>query len=197
MQKKIIATLSIIAIALVALLVMQASREEGIPKPRGYFRIELPDKKYEAYTSACGMQMQLPTYSKVEVRKENDKGDTCKFDIAFHRFKARIHCSHLPVNGNLEDLINEAYGFAATHQVKASAMKRTLVDNPANHVHGIIYDIEGDAASQIQFFLTDSTQHFFRGALYFFNTPNPDSVEPVLNFLREDLQRLTDSFSWK
>jgi gliding motility-associated lipoprotein GldD len=97
----------------------------------------------------------------------------------------------------LNDLIDDAYGFAAKHEMKATALRRTLVSDTLRHVHGILYDIEGDAASNVQFFLTDSSHHFLRGALYFFNPPNPDSIAPVLQFVRGDIDHIAQTLVWR
>jgi gliding motility-associated lipoprotein GldD len=102
----------------------------------------------------------------------------------------------MPVNNRLPELIEDAYGFAAKHEMKASALRRTLVSDSLRKVYGIVYDIEGDAASNAQFFLTDSTNHFLRGALYFFNPPNPDSIAPVLSFVRGDINRIAQTLQW-
>jgi gliding motility-associated lipoprotein GldD len=83
------------------------------------------------------------------------------------------------------------------HEVKASALKRTMIEDQQNRLDGIIYDIEGEAASQVQFFVTDSTNHFFRGSLYFNVKPNPDSIAPVLSFIREDINHMVRSVRWK
>jgi gliding motility-associated lipoprotein GldD len=101
------------------------------------------------------------------------------------------------VGNRFDELVNDAYGFAAKHEMKASGLRRTMVSDSARDVHGIIYDIEGDAASNVQFFMTDSTQHFLRGALYFFNAPNPDSIAPVLEFLRRDIDRIAQTIDWR
>jgi gliding motility-associated lipoprotein GldD len=81
--------------------------------------------------------------------------------------------------------------------MKASGLKRTLIEDQQRRVFGIVYEIEGDAASQMQFFLTDSVNHFFRGSLYFYNSPNADSIAPVLNFLNDDIMRVAQTLQWK
>jgi gliding motility-associated lipoprotein GldD len=103
----------------------------------------------------------------------------------------------LPIDGNINDLVGDAYGFAAKHEMKASAIERIWIESPERDVFGIQYNIEGGAASPVQFFLTDSTQHFFRGALYFDFAPNPDSLAPVLKFIRNDIQKITDEIAWR
>jgi gliding motility-associated lipoprotein GldD len=171
--------------------------EEYVPKPHGYFRIALPEKSYRQYDSSCPLSFEIPQYSRIELFREHMSEDSCWFNIYYPQLKARVHCTYVPVGSNFNNLIRDAYGFAAKHEIKASALRRTMVDDTTRKVFGIIYDIEGEAASPLQFFLTDSTSHFFRGSLYFFNAPNPDSVAPVLAFLREDLLHMAETLQWK
>lgn len=171
--------------------------EEYLPKPKGYFRIDLPEKEYINYDSKCPLSFEVPKYSAVELFENRLSSDSCWFNIYFKRFNARIHCTYMPVKNNFEALIKDAYGFAISHEMKASAMKRTVINDSERKVYGMIYDIEGEAASRLQFFVTDSTGHFFRGALYFFNSPNPDSIQPVLQFLKTDVERIVNSLHWR
>lgn len=188
----------VVAISIVAatFFIWQSS-ELAIPKPRGYFRIDLPAKEYRVYEPECPLSMEIPKYAKVEIFREHNAKDSCWFNIYFPKLNARLHCTYIPVGDNISNLLHDSYGFAAKHEMKASALKRTMVADSSKNVFGIIYDIEGDAASQLQFFLTDSTQHFLRGSLYFFNSPNPDSIQPVLTFIREDVLHITRSIQWK
>ncbi len=183
---------------LTLVMVLFSSCEKNyVPKPHGYFRIDLPQKNYRDFESDCPLAFELPGYARIERVKQNLAKDSCWFNVYFPKFNARVHCTYNPVGNNFGELIHEAYDVAMTHEVKATAMKRTLIDDSKRNVFGILYDIEGEAASQLQFFLTDSTDHFFRGALYFFNRPNPDSIAPVLSFLREDIIHLTETLNWK
>jgi len=187
--------------ALLFLLVMISALLAGcgdtyIPKPHGYYRIELPEKSYISYQTPCDVKFDVPNYAKLEMLKENAGGDSCWFNLSFPKLNAKLHCTYVSINDNFEVLIRDAYGFAAKHEMKASALKRTQINYPDKKIHGILYDIEGDAASQLQFFLSDSTNNFFRGSLYFFNSPNPDSIAPVLSFIREDIIRLTQTLEW-
>lgn len=178
-------------------IVLAACRGEAVPKPRGYFRVDLPEHSYSKFDSECDISMDVPNYAKVEIFKDRISEDSCWFNIQIPRFKATLYCTYFKVNNNLESLINDSYTFAAKHEMKATALKRTLIHDAENDVNGIIYDIEGEAASQAQFFLTDSTTHFFRGSLYFNNKPNPDSIAPVLQFVREDIDHMVRSVRWR
>lgn len=82
------------------------------------------------------------------------------------------------------------------HLVKANDISERQFKNEEAKVYGLIYDFEGNTASNYQFFLTDSSTHFFRGAMYFNMPPNADSLEPVIDFIKGDLQRLIESFRW-
>jgi gliding motility-associated lipoprotein GldD len=171
--------------------------QTSAPKPRAYFRIDLPEKEYRSYESVCPMNLEVSTAAQIEVFRDRQSADSCWFNIYYPRYNARIHCTYISVGDKFNELINDAYGFAAKHEMKPSGLRRTMVSDSTRDVHGIIYDIEGDAASNVQFFLTDSTQHFLRGALYFFNAPNPDSIAPVLNFVRGDINHIAQTLVWR
>ncbi len=172
------------------------SDEDYIPKPRGYFRIDLPEKKYQPYISDCPFSFETPTYAFVHTDDEKN-AEPCWLNIDFPRFKGRIHISYKPVNNNIRKYLEDAHALAAKHQIKASAIGEKVIRRDSANVYGLIYDIEGNAASSLQFYLTDSTHHFLRGALYFIAPPNSDSIAPVVDFIRKDVFRFIQTFRWK
>lgn len=186
-----------LAIVIAAVIWFFSDDEMAMPKPRGYFRIELPEQEYRSYESECPLTMDVSQAARLELFRDRVSPDSCWFNIYYPKLNARVHCSYIQVDGRLNALIDDAYGFAAKHEMKASALRRTMVADSTRKVYGIVYDIDGDAASNLQFFLTDSTDHFLRGALYFFNAPNADSIAPVLDFVRADVMRLTETLRWR
>jgi gliding motility-associated lipoprotein GldD len=180
-----------------AAMVLQSCREEAIPKPSGYFRIDLPAHDYSRFQSNCEVSLDVPNYARVDDFKDRQGKDSCWFNISYPHFNATIYCTYFGVNSNVNELVQDAYTFAMKHEMKATGVRRTPVEEEASKVFGIIYDIDGEAASQVQFFVTDSVQHFFRGSLYFNNKPNPDSIAPVLNFVREDIAHMLKSVKWE
>ena len=94
-------------------------------------------------------------------------------------------------------LINDAHTFVGKHVVKADAITQTRYEDSSSSVYGILFDIKGNTASSVQFFVTDSILHFLRGALYFNTEPNKDSLAPVIDFIREDIVHLIESMHWK
>lgn len=166
------------------------------PRRKGYFRIALPDKKYVKYNSTCPFTFDYPVYAKV-VRDTDSDAQPCWLNVVYPQFKGKLYLSYKVVTGNLAEYLDQCRLFATKHEVKASAINESDVINPKERVFGLIYDIEGNAASNMQFYLTDSTHNFIRGALYFYSVPNKDSLAPVLTFIKKDVYYMIKTFRWK
>ncbi|SFQ01040.1 gliding motility lipoprotein GldD [Parafilimonas terrae] len=172
-----------------------------IPKPTGYFKINFPEKKYQEFNKpGYPYTFEYPVYANVIK-------DTTFFDsstenpwwvnVDFPQFNARIYLSYKIIGQyKLDSLLNDAYNLTNKHSIKASFIDDSIM-NISNNVHGTFFKVEGDVATADQFFLTDSTKNFIRGALYFNATPNQDSLRPVNNFLVEDMKHLINTFRWK
>ena len=189
-------TIKIKVFSLLLLSLLAGCDESYTPKPKGYFRIELPEKQYSVYEpQGCGYSFDLPSYSTVDAYNDSVSEPCWKY-IRFPRYNAEIFLSYKKVENNVSTFIEDAHTLAFKHSVKADIIDETLIKTP-NRVYGIIYDIGGNAASPVQFYMTDSTSHFVRGALYFNHPPQPDSLAPVISFLRDDIIRMVSSTIWK
>ena len=186
----------LIVLSSFVILSISSCDETYSPKPRGYFRIELPEKKYGNYNSNdCPFSFELPSYAVVNNYQDSINQPCWKY-IRFPRFNGEIFFSYKPVTGNLSEYMEDSRALAYKHTVKANAIDETIVETQ-NNVYGMIYDIGGNAASSVQFYATDSTKHFIRGALYFNSAPQPDSLAPVIRYLRQDIVRLLTTLRWK
>lgn len=166
------------------------------PKPKGFFRIDFPEKKYRLYDSLCPYSFEIPTYS--FINNDKHKGaDPCWINVNFPKFNAQIHLSYKTVSNNLDTFLTDSRDFAIKHQIKATGMDETVIIRDSAKVYGLIYDISGNTASNVQFYVTDSTHHFMRGALYFNSIPNIDSLKIVVDFLRKDMLHMIQTFRWK
>ena len=177
-------------------LVSCDSDSDYTPKPSGYFRISFPEKKYKTYDTICPFTFEYPVYAVVNPDKERI-AEPCWLNVDFPELKARIHLSYKPVNNNLNTYLNDAYELVSKHQVKASGIDEKIINNDTAKVYGIAYSIKGNAASSLQFYITDSSQHFVRGALYFNVASNGDSLAPVVDFITQDVHHFLNSFRWK
>ncbi|MEO6883532.1 MAG: gliding motility lipoprotein GldD [Bacteroidia bacterium] len=167
-----------------------------LPKPKGYFRIALPQKNYVIYNAVCPFSFDYPTYAKV-VPDTRPDAQPCWLNVEFPQFHGSIHLTYKHVDGNLKDYLEQSRTLAIKHEIKASAITEQVIVNDSNKVYGLVYDIEGNAASPMQFYLTDSVSNFIRGSLYFEAVPNSDSIAPVVGFIKQDIQKMIDSFRWR
>ncbi len=170
------------------------------PKPRGYFRIDFPAHAYQAFDRPeFPYSFEYPVYGNI-IRDTAFFGDKPEnpywINVDFPRFHARIYISYKEVNGNFDKLREDAYKMTYKHTYKASSIEDSLISTPLG-VHGIFFNVGGNAATSKQFFVSDSTRHFLRGALYFDTTPNSDSLGIVNNFLEEDMFHLINTLKWK
>ena len=178
-------------------------REKYTPKPRGYFRIDLPEKEYYTFSNDFPYSFDVAEYTRIIPDRRNPD-QPYWINIVVPSNDAEIHLSYYNLEKQdkpdkiiLAEFIEESRRLAYKHSIKASAIDERIFMNPAENVYGTIYDISGNAASPMQFFLTDSTRNFLRGALYIRATPNIDSLRPVIEFLETDIIRLIETTSWK
>lgn len=167
-----------------------------IPKPKGYPRISFPEKKYRMYDSVCPYRFEIPTYAKI-IRDKHHGADLCWINVDYTKFNAQLHLSYKSVNHNLDTLLEECRDFVVKHQVKSTGIDETVIIRDSSKVYGLVYDISGNTASNLQFYITDSTHHFMRGALYFNTVPNIDSTKIISDFLRQDVIQMLKTFEWK
>jgi gliding motility-associated lipoprotein GldD len=174
------------------------------PKPRGYYRIVFPEKAYRPYTGVCPFTFDYPKYAVIDtdrtVRKSaNLLNMQCLLNMQFPQFKGTLHLSYESITSKkvFNELIEDARTFAFKHTVKATGIDQGIIHYPDRKVYGIYYSIDGNAASSAQFFLTDSLHHYLRGALYFNSEPRLDSIQPVLSFVKKDMDVMIKSFRWK
>lgn len=171
-------------------------KKDYTPKPRGYFRISFPAKSYKPLEMSLPYSFEVPTYSVTGNDLLNpDQPDWITIEIPANH--AQIHLSYKKVKHNLGTYIEESRTLAYKHSQKASSIEEQLFINPAQKVYGTIYNIRGNAASPMQFYLTDSVSHFLRGSLYIKEIPNIDSLQPVIGFLSQDVLRLIQTTQWK
>jgi len=199
MELKMKANLKI-SIVLFTILVFAScggGEEYYSPKPRGYFRIDLPQKEYVVMDSIYPFTFQIPEYSSIQYDTATIKGEFW-FNLVFPSLKGKLHFSYKKINNNLYDYTEDSYTFVYKHVPKAEDITAQEISYPDRKVFAVVYYIEGvQAASPLQFYITDSTSHFLRGALYFEHFPNNDSIQPIIDFVNEDVLNIISTLEWK
>ena len=169
-------------------------KKKYTPKPRGFFRIDLPKKSYVKLSSNYPYSFNYANCANVN----NNPNPENKYwiNIEYPKINGIIHISYLPIKNNFAKIVEETRKLAYKHTIKADAINEKIYSNHEKKVYGILYEIEGNAASSVQFFLTDSIHNYLRGALYFSSNPNKDSLAPVINYVKEDIKVLIETFEW-
>jgi gliding motility-associated lipoprotein GldD len=185
------------------LILFSGCSEQYTPKPRGFFRIAFPEKQYQQLGEQYPYGFDIPAYARVMPDNQNSD-QPWWINIEIPENRAVVHISYYELPGSkistrqiLTEFMEEARELAYKHSIKANAIEEQIFVNRGDGVYGTVYRIEGNAASPVQFFLTDSTNHFLRGALYIQATPDIDSLKPVIDFLEKDVIRLIETTRWR
>lgn len=202
------------------LLLLMACNSNYTSRKKGYFKIDLPEHQYQVFNKQdFPYSFEYPVYATVvqdSTYFDSTPENNYWINLDFPAFNARLFMSYKIIGGlapykikqadgsykdslgvNQFDLmVNDAFNLTNKNDVIASSIKDSLIRNP-NGISGVFFKVGGNAATASQFFLSDTTKNFIRGALYFDATPNADSLRPVQEFLRKDLEHLISTFEFK
>ncbi|MFN8267698.1 MAG: gliding motility lipoprotein GldD [Chitinophagales bacterium] len=195
---------NLLFLSICCILLLAACQETYSPKRNGYFRIDFPkERTYTIYANnLCPFTFEYPTYGSIQkdtANAEEMHAHPCWFNIIFPDYKSKIYLSYTAIDATntLDKLIRDSYKLTFKHTVKADYIDETNIKGKNPNVHGILYDVGGNAASAVQFYVTDSSRHFLRGSLYFYASPNADSIAPAVEYFRKDVEHLIETLKWK
>jgi gliding motility-associated lipoprotein GldD len=188
---------SIFSLVSLAAIVTSCNREY-LPKPLGFNRLNLPPAAYRLSPDTLPFLFE---YSQHAVLLDDTSAISERFwiEIYYPTLKADIHLTYKKLNHDrklLEEFMNDAYTLTAKHQIKASAINEVITKTPSGKT-AVIAELEGEVPSQFQFTITDSTENFMRGALYFNTRVANDSLAPAIDFMKRDIMHLINTLSWK
>lgn len=177
----------------IALFVVTSCKEDILPKPMASLRLDYPEATYTTFDdSSCPFTFEVNSEGKVKHEKN------CGLSIHYPKMKATIYLTFLPVrNNNIDSLLRDAQSLLYKHVIKADDIIEQPFLNKKDNVYGMFYAVNGNAATNAQFYLTDSTRYFVDCSVYFYAKPNFDSIMPAASYLRNDLQNMMESFRWK
>lgn len=167
-----------------------------MPRPKGYFRIDLPEHEYQTIStdSNCPFTFQISQAAKLETTDQ----EHCFYNVDYPGIKAKFHLSYRPVQNNLNKLIEQEFEMREKHNAFSTGVRESVFQSFDDKVSAMVFHILGTkAATPLQFYATDSSNHFLRGTLYFYSSPNNDSLQPVIQYLRKDLDTLVNTIRWR
>jgi gliding motility-associated lipoprotein GldD len=164
--------------------------DQALPKPKAMLRLEYPPRDSELLDTGCPYTFEYNVLAEVKKRQG------CALNLEYPNMKGSIFITYKGVDGNIEQLLADAQKLSYEHVVKADNISEQPFLNTAERVYGMFYEVQGNAASQAQFYVTDSTDHFVTGSLYFLARPNYDSIYPAAIYLQQDIRRIMESLKW-
>jgi gliding motility-associated lipoprotein GldD len=177
-------------------------RDIAVPRPKGFFRIDLPAREYVTFDNVkenhreMPVSFEYPAYGKL-LWGDGQSMQPGWLNIEFPSYNAKIYLTYKDIHDNFAALMEQSYKMnVKNHVSKADAIKEQVINNKDNKVYGILYDLKGNTATAVQFYVTDSVRHFLRGSLYFAAEPDADSLEPVIDFFRGDIEHLIETLKW-
>jgi gliding motility-associated lipoprotein GldD len=177
--------------ALAIFLSVSGCKDVIVPKPSAHLRLEYPATEYARFENHCPFTFDMNADVIIK-----EKG-FCNFTVDYPRMKATLYLSYQPVNNNIDLLLRDAQKLTYKHVVKADDILEQPYVNPNSKVYGMFYTVSGNAATNTQFYATDSVKHFVTGSVYFYTKPNFDSIFPAANFIRSDMRVLMETLKWK
>ena len=178
-------------LGLLLLFFVFACASDVQPKPKGYLRLEYPKAEYLTFEELSDFSFEYNSNEQIKVRSQITPR------LVYHEMKATLYINYVSIENNLDSLLNDAYKLPYKHVSKAESIPEKVFINDQSRVYGTLFSVVGNAASQHQFFLTDSTHHFLVGSLYFYARPNFDSIYPATVYLQKDIVRLMETLNWK
>lgn len=187
-----------LSVCLATVCFLASCEQHPMPKPKAYPKVQFPEKNYRIFDTAhCPYRFEVPTYARVRPDEEGTP-ESCWFNIQFPQFGSDIHLTYKAISekeNNFEDLLEDSRNLVYKHTVKAQDIEEKIIEQ--NDLFGIYYSIEGNTASTLQFFLSDTSRHYLRGSLYFNVKTNRDSLQPVIDFIADDIEHMISTFEWK
>jgi gliding motility-associated lipoprotein GldD len=180
-----------LTIAFIAAIAFASCNDNVTPKPSAFLSLNYPKPQYAAFESDCPYTFDMNADAVIKGKPN------CAFEIRYPKMKATIYLSYKDVHDDINTLLRDAQTLTYKHVIKADDITEQPYLNPEKDVYGMFYQVRGNAATNVQFYVTDSTRHFVAGQMYFYAKPNFDSVMPAAEYVRVDMRRLVESIRWK
>nr|WP_299170948.1 gliding motility lipoprotein GldD [uncultured Allomuricauda sp.] len=175
----------------ISVLLLLGCKNDVLPKPNAMLRLDYPQAKYKEINENCAYTFEINTLASVKENKD------CSLVLDYSMMKGSVFLTYKKVEGNIKELLIDAQKLTYEHVVKADGIAPKEYLNQDAQVYGMFYEVSGNAASQSQFYVTDSTNHFVTGSLYFYAKPNFDSILPAAAYLQNDILRIMETLRWK
>lgn len=180
-----------VALVILVIGVLVSCSEEYLPKPKAQLRLDYPNAEYKLLEGECPYEFAVNTNAEV-ITKTN-----CNLQLHYPKMKATIYINYKNVNENIEQLLRDAQKLTYDHAIKADEISSQPFLNNEDKVYGMFSEVGGNAATNAQFYVTDSTKNFMVGSIYFYAKPNFDSIYPAVSYIKDDIRKVMETVEWK
>lgn len=181
-------------LVIIIIVIFASCSGDTQPKPRGFLALDYPAPVYSEIDLNCPYSFEK---NKLATVKSAKVANPCWINLQYELLDGTIFITYQKVENNLDSLLRDAQKLPLQHTIKADVIEGDIYTNDFHNTYGMFYEVEGNAASQAQFYLTDSTEHFLTGSIYFNVRPNFDSILPAAAYLKKDMRHLMETLRWK
>ena len=172
-------------------LILTGCKNDVVPKPSSHLRLDYPVARYVTFENHCPYTFEMNADA-IITEKAN-----CNFTINYPKMRATVYLTYKPVNANINLLLRDAQKLTFEHVIKADDIIEQPFLNAEKKVYGMFYQVQGNAATNAQFYVTDSTKHFVAASVYFNAKPNFDSIMPAADYIKNDMRTIMETMKWK
>jgi gliding motility-associated lipoprotein GldD len=186
------ATLRLSFILIAILILASCGKDAPLPKPSAQLALTYVKSGYDPiYRDACPFKFEVNNRARILSKSD------CSMKIEYPQMAATVFINYKPVQNNLRELLIDGQKLSYDHNRKADIIAEFPFSNPDKQAYGMMYEVEGNAASNAQFYVTDSTKHFLTASLYFYAQPNFDSIYPAVDYVKKDMIKILETLEWK
>jgi len=179
-------------IVILTSILLASCNEDTLPKPGAQLALQYPEATYDKLANNnCPFSFEVNEHARVLAKKD------CSMKIEYPAMDATVYLNYARVNDNLTQLLMDGQRLSYTHNKMADVIADYPFLNMDKRTSGMMYEVEGNAASNAQFYVTDSTSHFLTASLYFYSKPNYDSIYPAIDYVKKDMVKMIESLKWK
>ena len=189
-KKKVINTIITISLFVISLS-FSSCKKDVYPKPKAYLHLEYPLAEYHQFKNDCPFSFAISTNSKIKFK------EGCDAMVHYPELNANVHITYRRVHNNLKQIMREVDKLTTKHTVKADVIIPHPFENTEKKTYGLLSDVQGQSASNVQFYVTDSTNHVVTAALYFKVKPNYDSIYPAVAYIKNDMMKMMETITFK
>ncbi len=189
---KILLNLNFFFVTVLSLTLNSCADSEALPKPKAFLSLTYTNATYTTVNSNCPYTFEISTNANYDFNEQ------CWVNLNYPKLKASVNITYRKIENNFNELLRESEKLTYNHAIKADLISApSLYDNFKKKTYGSLSEVTGNAASPLQFHITDSTQHFITGAVYFKVQPNYDSILPAIKYIEKDIKHIMETIVWK